>query len=381
MPENPHRDCYRCGNGKSTGLFRARPGGLAVRLCAGCIRRGDSPTEPAAVLDHFDWAPSAPVPHANGLRTWWLLEAELDRPHLEATLGRSATLERMWGVIRDRLVVAIEADRVARSPRSRATKRLQIDSLLVKYPGWADRRVAKLIGVSHTLVGRRRGELARVGLLEPRAVLPISLKNATPQNSLLSLSLSQNSVSSTGGGLYNSGRARTQLGVMKGVGVSRDESKSLCSETKADGSPCRAYATATGRCAGHEGLGVGSDPVAAQVLSTESRSAAAKHRKLSARDHLAAKLEEKAETLVNAAVKAAEDGDWRAFSWLYETVYGKPTERREVTSINSEVSELSPSDRASLANSALAALSDADRTALLARRPRLKLLAAADSPA
>lgn len=140
-----------------------------------------------------------------------------------------------------------------------------------------------------------------------------------------------------------------------------------CSETKTDGTPCSAFATKTGKCAGHERLGATTNPVASQAKSAEVRQAKAENRKLSSLDLIAQELETNAAELVGAAVRAAKDGDWRAASWLYDRVHGKPVER-VISSDDTDVKDLSPAERDALRARALASLDAEQRDELAARR-------------
>lgn len=140
-----------------------------------------------------------------------------------------------------------------------------------------------------------------------------------------------------------------------------------CTETKTDGTPCNAYATKTGKCAGHSNLGVSANPTANQAKSAEAMRQKAEQRKLSSLDLIAQQLETHAPELVSAAVKAAKDGDWRAASWLYDRVHGKPVER-VISSDDTDVKDLSPAERDALRARALASLGESERDELAARR-------------
>ena len=128
--------------------------------------------------------------------------------------------------------------------------------------------------------------------------------------------------------------------------------KVRCTATKANGDQCGAWAI-RGRdiCAGHAGVGVVLDPVGYQAQSAASRRAVREHRRRSAADHLADALERNAETLVSAAVSQAET-DWRAVAWMFDRVYGKPTERVEVAG-GLDLVGMTVGERQALAASAL----------------------------
>jgi hypothetical protein len=55
-------------------------------------------------------------------------------------------------------------------------------------------------------------------------------------------------------------------------------------------------------------------------------------------------------------VKAAKAGDWKAGAWLYERVYGKPTERVEVETPGTlaEIQAMTPEERIALRRRMLA---------------------------
>jgi hypothetical protein len=116
--------------------------------------------------------------------------------------------------------------------------------------------------------------------------------------------------------------------------------KRKCSETKKDGTPCQAYALGekyppeiADKCSGHAGRG--RDKLLA--LSAEARQKSirvrqerAERRKQGLLDRMAVKVEEKAEEIVNAYLKAGlREGEWRALDSLVNRVYGKPVERVE----------------------------------------------------
>lgn len=147
-----------------------------------------------------------------------------------------------------------------------------------------------------------------------------------------------------------------------------------CTENRKDGQPCAAYATATGKCAGHSRLGAVSDPQANAAKSAQIRSDKAEKRKLSFQDLAAKKLEKNADKLVAVFLDAAKadiptttgydkDGSiaWekgggpdhairlRAAQAFAERVLGKPVERVETVETNaSSVSSLSREQRAAL---------------------------------
>jgi hypothetical protein len=64
---------------------------------------------------------------------------------------------------------------------------------------------------------------------------------------------------------------------------------------------------------------------------------------------------ERADRIVDAVIKAAEAGEWRA-AWLYERVYGKPTERAEVDTPGSlgDIAAMSTEERRALRRRLLA---------------------------
>lgn len=141
-----------------------------------------------------------------------------------------------------------------------------------------------------------------------------------------------------------------------------------CGRTTRAGTPCKApRVTDKDACAGHLGLGLVENPRAYQAKSAEARRDKAAARKLNSLDLIAQQLEENAAELVGAAVIAAKAGDWRAASWLYDRVHGKPVER-VISSDDTDVKDLSPAERDALRARALASLGDADRDELAVRR-------------
>jgi hypothetical protein len=107
--------------------------------------------------------------------------------------------------------------------------------------------------------------------------------------------------------------------------------KRRCSQLNKKGDPCKAWALKgdeLGRCPAHAGVALKNlDPVAAQQASAESRRERVEARKMSVLDWTARKLEERAEEIVEAYLRAGQQGDWRALDALVNRVYGKPTER------------------------------------------------------
>ncbi len=120
-----------------------------------------------------------------------------------------------------------------------------------------------------------------------------------------------------------------------------------CPETRKDGQPCGAPATRSGKCAGHSHFGISADPVANQARSAEAKRAKAEARKLSAIDLLHREVERNAAALVAGVLQASET-DWRATQWLYERVYGKPTERVETVSSELDPEQMTEQQRAEL---------------------------------
>lgn len=129
-----------------------------------------------------------------------------------------------------------------------------------------------------------------------------------------------------------------------------------CSETKHDGTPCKAWAiAATGKCAGHSKLGLAANPSASADKANAVRRAKGERRRMTAIDVLHEKLEQQADVLINAALQAASEGDWRATAWLYDRTYGRPTERVESTSSDADIRTMTSEQRATLRKAALAA--------------------------
>src|SRR5215471_13885224 len=80
-----------------------------------------------------------------------------------------------------------------------------------------------------------------------------------------------------------------------------------CGETRSDGQPCTAWATASGLCAGHSGLGVAADPSESGFKGAETRRENAAKRRLHAERRemsLAEALAEKAAEERDALVEA-----------------------------------------------------------------------------
>lgn len=130
-------------------------------------------------------------------------------------------------------------------------------------------------------------------------------------------------------------------------------------ETKA-GTPCKApRVTDRDACAGHLGLGLASDPATysriGNAASVAKRQARAEARKRTPQDWLALKLEERAETLINAALDHAEQGDTAALRWAWEAAYGKAVERVATASNDSDIRALTPAQRRELRQRAILA--------------------------
>jgi hypothetical protein len=117
--------------------------------------------------------------------------------------------------------------------------------------------------------------------------------------------------------------------------------KSRCSQLNKKGESCKAWAMhgdPLGRCPAHAGVALKNlDPVRAQQVSAENRKQRVEARKLSVLDWTARKLEEKAEQIVDSYLRAGEQGDWRALDALVNRVYGRPTERIEQVTGESEI--------------------------------------------
>lgn len=126
-----------------------------------------------------------------------------------------------------------------------------------------------------------------------------------------------------------------------------------CSETRTDGEPCNAWATSTGKCAGHSGLGIGADPAALGLRGHASRSRNAAKRRESLLERISRLTEEKASQITDAYLQAGAGGDWRALEALITRVHGKPVER---------VSVEAPTDPLGVQ-----AMSSAERQALIAQ--------------
>lgn len=135
-----------------------------------------------------------------------------------------------------------------------------------------------------------------------------------------------------------------------------------CQELRKDGEPCKGYATANGKCAGHNKYGATANPKANQAKSARIRTEKAEARKLTLLDHMAAEIEAKAKQIVGDMLAAGEGGDWRAYESLITRVHGRPTERVESVGTTGNVGDLSKADRARL------------RAELLADRPELRVL-------
>lgn len=128
-----------------------------------------------------------------------------------------------------------------------------------------------------------------------------------------------------------------------------------CSETRKDGEPCNAFATTTGKCAGHSRMGATSDPEANAAKSAEVRQAKAAERHKSLLDRIADRLEARADTIITQYEKAAADGDWRANEALITRVYGKPVERVETITNDLNPASMTSEQRAELRRQLVAA--------------------------
>lgn len=119
-----------------------------------------------------------------------------------------------------------------------------------------------------------------------------------------------------------------------------------CGREKADGTLCKAFKV-KGRdaCAGHLGLGIGSDPSAHARASHASRQEQAETRRKRLRDALADAVEgELYEDIVAAyrdALRNGEPGErLRAAEQLISRVYGKPKETVETVQKPEEIRRL-----------------------------------------
>lgn len=101
--------------------------------------------------------------------------------------------------------------------------------------------------------------------------------------------------------------------------------------SKKTGERCTAPVMKNGvLCAGHAGVGIAAlDPADGARAKAKAMREKAETRKRSALDWAAYYLEKNGEMLAKALVAAVERGDWRAAQFMYERVYGKPTERVE----------------------------------------------------
>lgn len=140
-----------------------------------------------------------------------------------------------------------------------------------------------------------------------------------------------------------------------------------CTETKTNGEPCTAFATRTGKCAGHSNLGISANPVANQAKSAEARREQAKQRKKTLLELLNDRLEAKAEAIAAAYDRAVDNDDMRSIEAWITRVHGKPIERvQEIPGL--DVLEMSPAERQKLAAQVLAQLAPEDRDELAERR-------------
>lgn len=119
-----------------------------------------------------------------------------------------------------------------------------------------------------------------------------------------------------------------------------------CGRTKADGERCNAYKV-KGRaaCAGHLGLGIAGDPVAAAHASHEARHEKAEERRKRVRDRLADAVEGSLSDAILAAYRKGLESDdpataMRAAEGLLSRVYGKPKETLEQVTKPDEVRRL-----------------------------------------
>ena len=147
----------------------------------------------------------------------------------------------------------------------------------------------------------------------------------------------------------NSGRFRIPALTAQTVTIQVAE---RCTATKANGQPCGAYATKTGKCAGHSRLGFAADPSTFAKLgnrrSAEVRQEKAEQRRKTYLDILAEELENDALQNVEAMRKAASEGDWRALETWVTRVHGKPVERVETTANSLDPASLTSVQRAEL---------------------------------
>ena len=142
-----------------------------------------------------------------------------------------------------------------------------------------------------------------------------------------------------------------------------------CSEVKADGSACKGWATASGKCAGHSGLGFASDPIAANVKAAEVR----RERHEAGKGATLAALErELTKHLPGIAANWAKQAqsDHRAAETLLARLYGKPTERVELGEIALDAEALKdPETRAAM------------KERLLTQHPSLRIVLGEQEPA
>lgn len=147
------------------------------------------------------------------------------------------------------------------------------------------------------------------------------------------------------------------------------DSPPRCSELRRDGQPCQAFATSSGKCAGHSKLGMAADPQAyaakgAAATNAQRRQRANKRRKdqelarmtpKQRLDQLALDQQSEVDAAFKDAIRTGSLEDLRraqASELLLSRVYGRPTERvedaRPVAPVLEELAALSPEQRASL---------------------------------
>lgn len=142
-----------------------------------------------------------------------------------------------------------------------------------------------------------------------------------------------------------------------------------CAGLKKDGSRCGAWAVpgrADELCAGHAGLGAGqSGPVGdamrakAKQARADAYAARVEERSKTLLDRIAAGLEERAQDILAAYLRAGlEKGDWRALEALITRVYGKPVERTEDVTQGTDIYAMSEGERNALRAKLIAQLRD-----------------------
>lgn len=95
-------------------------------------------------------------------------------------------------------------------------------------------------------------------------------------------------------------------------------------------------------------MGAVANPHENQTRSLAVRRENARIRSMNAQDHLAAQLEANAQTIVQAVIKAASEGDTQMIRFAYERAYGKPTERVEHVDTSRSLADMSAGERAEL---------------------------------